>query len=105
MEERKLFTRELADKYFEKRSSAEDGDDYGCEPYYYWTYKPADGNEVCLFGGYDDGDDEWLLSAEGDGKVFHSGSLDDFNFKYVDELQQALDLFGVGIKVGEIFIY
>lgn len=103
MEERKLFTRELADKYFTKRSSAEDGDDY--EPYYYWTYKPADGNEVCLFFDEDDADSGWLLTIDGDGSVFHCGSLDDFNFKYVDELQQALDLFGVGIKVGEIFIY
>ena len=97
MEERKLFTRELADKYFTKRSSAEDGDDY--ESYYYWQYMPDKKNEVCLFFDEDDADSGWLLTMDGDGSVFHSGSLDDFNFKYVDELQATLDLFNVDIKI------
>ena len=101
-----MFTKELAEKYFEKRTSTDDGDDYDdYEPYYYWRYKPDDANDVCIFGGYEDGNDEWLLSIDGNGSVFHYGTLDDFKFKYVDELQRALDLFGVGIKVGEMFIY
>lgn len=88
-----LITAELLDRNFERVNN----DEFSDEPY--WSRRGGNNDIVNLYTS----EDEWLLTIEGT-FAFRKGYLELY-IKYVDELQQALDLFKVGMKVGEIFIY